>query len=142
LTIVSESDELGRYREPSSDGDEGGDASVVGFIAVWAAGEEEVPVDLFRISLELLLKGAVSFVALFGLEGVGDFATVDSRDEAVCNRADRLVEVWLRGEDVDRSLRRYGGVVWGELSDSFGVGDGVERDREGDSFERLTEDMR
>jgi len=36
---------------------------------------------------------------------VGNFAAVDSRDEAVSNRTDRLVEVGLCGEDVDRSLR-------------------------------------
>jgi hypothetical protein len=61
---------------------------------------------------------------------MGDFAAVDGGDETVSNRADRLIEVWLGGEDVDRSLRRYGGVVWGELGDSLGVGDRVERDRE------------
>jgi hypothetical protein len=99
-------------------------------IAIWAAGEEEVPIDFVRVSLELLLKGAIGFVALLGLEGVGDFAAVDSGDEAVSNRADRLVEVRLGGEDVDRSLRRYGGVVRGELGDGFLVDDGVEGDRE------------
>jgi hypothetical protein len=61
---------------------------------------------------------------------VGDFAAVDGGDEAVSNRADRLVEVWLGGKDVDRSLRRYGGVVRGELSDGLLVDDGVEGNRE------------
>jgi hypothetical protein len=68
---------------------------VVGLIAVWAAGEEEVPIDFVRISLKLLLKGAVSLVALLGFECVGDFAAMDGGDETICNRADRLVEVGL-----------------------------------------------
>jgi hypothetical protein len=75
-------------------------------------------------------KGAVGFIALLGFEGMGDFAAMDGGDEAVCNRADRLVEVWLCGEDVDRGLRRYGGVIGSELRDGLGVGDGVEWDRE------------
>jgi hypothetical protein len=61
---------------------------------------------------------------------MGDFTSVDGGDEAVSDRADRLVEVWLGGEDVDRSLRRYGSVVGGELGDSLLVDDRVERDRE------------
>jgi hypothetical protein len=100
------------------------------FVSIRAPREEEVAVDLVRISLELLLKGAVGFVALLGFEGVSDFAAVDGRDEAVSNRADRLVEVWLGSEDIDRSLWRYGGVIWGELGNSLLVDDRVERDRE------------
>jgi hypothetical protein len=123
-------DELGGYGEPFSDGDESGDVPVVGLIAVRAAGEEEVAVDLVRVSLELLLEGAVGLVTLLSFEGVSDFATVDGGNEAISNRADRLVEVWLGGKDVDRSLRRYGGVIGSELGDSLGVGDRVERDRE------------
>jgi hypothetical protein len=123
-------DELGGYGESPSDGDEGRDTPVVRLIAVWAAWEEEVTVDLVRVSLELLLEGAVSFVALLSFKSMGDFATVDGGDETVSNRADRLIEVRLGGEDVDRSLRRYGGVVWGELGDSLLVDDGVKRDRE------------
>jgi hypothetical protein len=99
-------------------------------VAVWTAGEEEVSVDLVRVSLELLLQGAIGFVALLGLEGVGDFAAVDGGDETVSNRADRLIKVWLGGEDVDRSLRRYGVVVRGELGDGFLIDDRVEGDRE------------
>ena len=87
-------------------------------------------VDFVRILLELLLKYPVCLVVLLSFESVGDFAAVDGGDETISNRADRLVEVWLGGEDVDRSLRRYRGVVGGELSDSLGVGDRVEWDRE------------
>jgi hypothetical protein len=47
----------------------------------------------------------VCLVTLLSLERMGDFSAVDGGDEAVSNRADRLVEVWLGGEDVDRSLR-------------------------------------
>jgi hypothetical protein len=61
---------------------------------------------------------------------VSDFAAMDGGDEAVSNRADRLVEVGLGSEDVDRSLRRYGGVVWGELGDGLLIDDGIERDGE------------
>jgi hypothetical protein len=121
-----ESDELGWYREPLSDGDEGGDAAVVRFVAVGTSREEEVAVDFVHVGLKLLLEGSVCLVTLLGFEGVGDFATVDSGDEAISNRADRLVEVGLCGEDVDRSLRRYRGVVGRKLGDAFGVGDRVE----------------
>jgi hypothetical protein len=55
-----ESDELGGYRIASGDGDEGGDAPVVGLIAVWAAREEEIPVDFVCVSLKLLLKGVTA----------------------------------------------------------------------------------
>jgi hypothetical protein len=95
-------------------------------VAFWTAGEEEVSVNLVRVSLELLLQCAVGLVTLLGLESVGNFAAMNGGDETVCNRADRLVEVGLSGEDVDRSLRRDGGVIQGELGDGLWVGDGVE----------------
>jgi hypothetical protein len=99
-------------------------------VAVGTAGEEEVAVNLVRVGLELLLQGAVGLVAFLGLESVGDFSAMDGRDETVRNRADRLVKVGLSGEDVDRSLRRHGGVIWGELGDGLLVDDRVKRDRE------------
>ena len=48
----------------------------------------------------------------------------------VSNRTDHLVEVRLRGKDVDHSLRRYRGIVGRKLRDCGGVGDGVEQNRE------------
>jgi hypothetical protein len=123
-------DELGWYGEPFSDGDEGADMSIVQFVAVRAAGEEEFAVDLVRVGLEFRLENSVCLIALLSFKSMGDFAAVDGGDEAVSNRVDRLVEVGLCGEDVDRSLRQYWGVIWGELGDCGGIGDGVERDRE------------
>jgi hypothetical protein len=76
------------------------------------------------------LEDSVSLIALLSFKSMGDFAAVDSGDEAVRNRSDRLVEVGLCGEDVDRGLRRHWGVVWGELCDRSGIGDRVEWDRE------------
>jgi hypothetical protein len=125
-----ESDELSWYGEPLSDGDECGDASIVRFVTVGAAWKEEFTVDLVRIGLELGLEDPVGLVALLSFKSMGDFTAVDGGDETVHDRSDRLVEVGLCGEDVDRSLRQYWGVVWGELRDRSGVGDGVERDRE------------
>ena len=87
-------------------------------------------VDLLRVLLEFLLEDSVCFIALLSFKSMGDFTAVDGGDETISNHADRLVEVWLGGEDVDRSLRRYRSVVWGELGNSLGVGDGVEWDRE------------
>jgi hypothetical protein len=97
-------DELGRYREPLSDGDEGGDTSVVWFVAVGTPREEEVAVNLVRVSLELLLEDSVGFVTLLSFKSMGDFTVVDGGDEAISNRADRLIEVGLCGKDVDRGL--------------------------------------
>ena len=48
-------DILGWYREPFSDGDEGGDAAVIRFVAIRTTREEEVAVNLVRILLESLL---------------------------------------------------------------------------------------
>ena len=104
--------------------------TVVRFVAIGAAGEKELVDNLVRIGLELCLENSVCLIALLSFESMGDFAVVDGGDEAVSNCADRLVEVGLCGEDVDRSLWRYWGVVWGKLSDFGGVGDGVEQDRE------------
>jgi hypothetical protein len=92
--------------------------------------------NLVRIGLELCLENSVCLIALLSFESMGDFAVVDGGDEAVSNCADRLVEVGLCGEDVDRSLWRYWGVVWGKLSNFDGV---VEA---GDSLDRLMEDIR
>jgi hypothetical protein len=123
-------DELGRYREPLSDGDEGGDAAIIRFVAVGAAREEEITVDFVRVGLELCLENSVGLVALLSFESMGDFAVVDGGDEAVSNRVDHLVEVGLCGEDVNRGLWRHWGVVWSELCDRDRVGDRVEQNGE------------
>jgi len=104
-SVVSEFDELGGYEEPFSDGDEGGDVSIVRFVAVGATWEKEFVVDLFHVLLELLLENSVCFVALLSFKSMGDFTAVDGGDEAICNHTDRLIEVGLCGEDIDRGLR-------------------------------------
>jgi hypothetical protein len=104
--------------------------AIVRFVAVGAAGEEELAVDLVRVGFEFRLEDSVGLIALLSFESMGDFVAVDSGDEAVSNRADRLIEVGLRGEDIDCGLWRYWSVVWGKLCDCGGVGNGVEWDGE------------
>ena len=78
--------------------------AVVWLVAVRTAREEEVAVDLVRVSLELLLEGLVGFIVLLSFKSMGDFAAVDGGDEAIGNRADCLIEAGLCGKDVDRGL--------------------------------------
>jgi hypothetical protein len=94
------------------------------------AREEEFAVNLVHVGFELRLENSVGFVTLLSFKSMGDFTVMDGGDKPVSNHADRLVEVGLCGEDVDRGLRRYWGVIWSELSDCGRVGDGVEWDRE------------
>jgi hypothetical protein len=61
---------------------------------------------------------------------MSDFSAVDGGDEAISNRTDHLIEVWLGGEDVDCSLQRDRSVIGCQLGDGGGVGDGVERNGE------------
>jgi hypothetical protein len=111
LSVIPESDILGWYREPFSDGDEGGDAAVIRFVTIRTTREEEFAVNLVRVGFEFRLENSVCLIVLLSFKSVGDFAMVDGGDEAVSNRADRLVEVGLCGEDVDRSLQRYWGIA-------------------------------
>jgi hypothetical protein len=87
-------------------------------------------VDLLRILLKLLLENPVCFVTLLSFKSMGDFVAVDGGDEAIGDRTDRFIKVRLCGEDVDCSLRQYGGIVGRELRDCGRVGNGVEWNRE------------
>jgi hypothetical protein len=108
----------------------GGDTPLVEFEAVGAAREEELPVEFVGVLFETSLEYTVRFVALLSFERMSDFPAVDSRDKSVCDSLHRLVEVGLCGEDIDRGLRRYRGVVGSEGGDVGGAGGNwVERDR-------------
>jgi hypothetical protein len=130
LTIVSEPDKLGVGEVSFTDWDLSGYSSLVRFVAVRTAGEEEVVVDLVCILLEPLLQDPVCFIALLSFEHMGDFSAMYGQDESIGDSANCLIEVGLSRKDVDHRLRQYWDVVGCEGRDIGGVGDWVEWNRE------------
>jgi hypothetical protein len=104
LPIVAEVDIFGINVVPSINRDLSIDSATILFVAIRAAGEEEVMVALVRVLLEVLLQHPVGFIALLSLKCMGDLSLVDGGYEAIRNRTDHLIKVGLCGEDIECSL--------------------------------------